>query len=1326
MTRFAVYVLTPVMFFAFVLGYAKARYWNLLEKWVIVEIKAQAYEQAEVKIDMESFGIRPFPLAVTLNKVTIQPPKEVRPFLAPVTIDQMGANLSLLSLLQGQFRIGTLDIDHPQIRMIIKDKAIKKSNSNENFDLFALLHKIPISTLEIRNLDWIGRIDSTNLVFKTSNLRLRLENNKDSLYTEIETNSILLKPPGPTNGVELQTDIRFLLEPKRIILGALKVKHMDSIIVGSGEAKLNQPLKVEQVLGSLRMRLNFIDLQEWLTVFYPPMKDVKGLGQLDLNVDIQMKKNIPTANLKLETKDLEVDGYKIGTLSGEGKIDEKNLTFPEINIDHPSGNLKILNADASFQDKKASFKLKTDRLKLSDLLENIHVKNVPIKGTYRTELPCDVSLEKNWSLICKGAVHGEEFHLTDSVKNPKTIVKFGPHTMEGQVQVDAEKVQYSANLSVGKSRGSSDGVINYETGFKINYKADELYFTDVVNFVDLAFVGKLNLQGSTQGDSKAATFQMDLNAENFELEKYKLGRLTTRLDYQKGTLAFNNIKGQIGNSQFGGQFDLLFNDGMHLKMDINSPYLELKDLQYILSETFPIPVALTGSGQLQIQGEGPLDFWKLNYDLKSQFFRGTIAGENFDQISAHLIAKNGRILTDQVFLKKGTGTVDVQGKIDPNKTIDAVLLGRKLALDQSEVLSSKGIQATGLVDFTLTLRGILPNPTYDLNGRVSQTVLGDSALDDSQFHWTYQGHQGLLEAQLFGQQLLFSSNWKGENWDQLEIKAKAKAWDFSPLLYLFSRPQPGYDLSTEVEGEVNLKSTSNGLWGADGQVKLDKMLLRRGSLLIENTNPMVINAQKGHFQSQNFQIAGSDQYLKLALNDVHQNHTDASLNGRLDLSFLGFMTPFLDELKGPFNMSLSWKGKSNDVRFSGSSFVEKGFVKINGFPHPISDVKADILFNNRDILINSFEGKAASGTINGDGKISWLENKTFPTNIQAQFQKVSLNFPDGFRTQGSGQLSIKGTQFPLSLAIDYDIEGGEITSDFSGGDTAGSSIKSSPYLPKDLSQGRFEPFVYNIDLNILSSVFLNNSLAKTPIRGRLKISGPLSKFEFNGTLHPQAGGKVYFRDQEFEISTGYFEYDQAPPDNPKIYLTAFARVSELATDESGRQVKNDFDVNMLLQGRAKKPQLSLSSQPPLSQSDIISLLALGITKSSMEREGAGGRIASGNANTALGSVLQKPLNKELKDRFGVEMKVSSAQPSVDQASVPKVTLSKQVSKKIAASASRTIGAQQEMSNVKLELRVDRRISVIGSWQESQSNLIQEKDVNRSVLGLDLEYRINFK
>ena len=254
-------------------------------------------------------------------------------------------------------------------------------------------------------------------------------------------------------------------------------------------------------------------------------------------------------------------------------------------------------------------------------------------------------------------------------------------------------------------------------------------------------------------------------------------------------------------------------------------------------------------------------------------------------------------------------------------------------------------------------------------------------------------------------------------------------------------------------------------------------------------------------------------------------------------------------------------------------------------------------------------------------------------------------------------------------------------------------------------------------------------MAKTPVRGRLKINGPLSKLEFTGTLQPQPGGQVFFHYQPFEISTGFFEYDHAPANNPKIYLTAYARVIENTQDEAKQQVRNEYDVNLLVQGRGKKPNITLTSQPPLSQPDIVSLLALGMTQTSMERDSSGGgKLAGSNTSTALGAaVLEKPIGKELKNRFGVDLKVGTGQQAADNATVPKVTLSKQVSKNLGASASRTIGGTQQTSNVKLEYKLNRRTSVIGTWEgREESSFQEEKDANKSVFGVDLEYRINFK
>ena len=97
--------------------------------------------------------------------------------------------------------------------------------------------------------------------------------------------------------------------------------------------------------------------------------------------------------------------------------------------------------------------------------------------------------------------------------------------------------------------------------------------------------------------------------------------------------------------------------------------------------------------------------------------------------------------------------------------------------------------------------------------------------------------------------------------------------------------------------------------------------------------------------------------------------------------------------------------------------------------------------------------------------------------------------------------------------------------------------------------------------------------------------------KFIGTgLHPGLQGFVRLKDVEatlpfsrLEISYGYLYFDPDDSLNPKIHL-------------HGTSLVRDYTVHVYVYGTSLDPQAIFTSQPPLPQEDIISLLATGTTR----------------------------------------------------------------------------------------------------------------------------------
>src|SRR5207244_4579968 len=111
------------------------------------------------------------------------------------------------------------------------------------------------------------------------------------------------------------------------------------------------------------------------------------------------------------------------------------------------------------------------------------------------------------------------------------------------------------------------------------------------------------------------------------------------------------------------------------------------------------------------------------------------------------------------------------------------------------------------------------------------------------------------------------------------------------------------------------------------------------------------------------------------------------------------------------------------------------------------------------------------------------------------------------------------------------------------------------------------------------------------IRGNLATGGAIADIKLGGTgLRPQLQGTVRLENVEatlpfsrLEVSQGFLYFDPSDSFNPKI-------------DLHGTSVIRDYTVRVYVYGNSLSPQAIFTSEPPLPQEEIISLLATGTTR----------------------------------------------------------------------------------------------------------------------------------
>jgi translocation and assembly module TamB len=249
----------------------------------------------------------------------------------------------------------------------------------------------------------------------------------------------------------------------------------------------------------------------------------------------------------------------------------------------------------------------------------------------------------------------------------------------------------------------------------------------------------------------------------------------------------------------------------------------------------------------------------------------------------------------------------------------------------------------------------------------------------------------------------------------------------------------------------------------------------------------------------------------------------------------------------------------------------------------------------------------------------------------------------------------------------------------------------------------YPKFLKDTGLNIRiagsDDIIIDNNIARSPVKISLNVAGTVSQYGLIGRIEASEG-TIYFRNNEFNIIEGsnvdfVSPYEIAPVFNilAETYLS-------------------DYYIRLSLGGTMDKFSLSLFSDPPLSETEILSLLTFGQIEK--EAKGIESGIAAGEATALITGGIQEEVEKEFQyitgfDRFEIEPYTTS-----EGAFTPRITVGKRLFEdKIFVTYSDAIGTAEEQI-IKVKYKLTDKLSLVGSKDEIGST------------GVDIKYKFEFK
>lgn len=403
---------------------------------------------------------------------------------------------------------------------------------------------------------------------------------------------------------------------------------------------------------------------------------------------------------------------------------------------------------------------------------------------------------------------------------------------------------------------------------------------------------------------------------------------------------------------------------------------------------------------------------------------------------------------------------------------------------------------------------------------------------------------------------------------EIEVEAGGRSIDIGILAALF-------DTTVETKGQLSFNAQATGRTqnpnvavslevqnGSVAHTEFDNLY----GLLVFDKGSIHVNqlfVARGPYKASAYGIVP----LR-ALNSQGRSQADITdtmdLTLRLDnadLSILPLLTQEVAWAAGPTTGELAVGGTLAQPTLDGKVTVANGKIKLKSLADPIENVGVDIQFKGDTMKINAFDGNMGGGSysLNGSARLNGLGLDQYDIMLTLERLGVKHNY---FSGPIDGVLAVTSQNNRPHIY-------GRLTVD--------NATVNIPAVPDG------EAIAFNAGLDVEVTVgnkvrLYNPYLYDFLAEGKVKFSGTLQRPSASGRIEAKRGTVRYLTNR-FTIISGSAEFIQFRSIEPVIRLQAQTRLERTT-------------INLGINGPVTAMDLKLTSEPAMSQEEILSLLTL--------------------------------------------------------------------------------------------------------------------------------------
>jgi translocation and assembly module TamB len=483
-----------------------------------------------------------------------------------------------------------------------------------------------------------------------------------------------------------------------------------------------------------------------------------------------------------------------------------------------------------------------------------------------------------------------------------------------------------------------------------------------------------------------------------------------------------------------------------------------------------------------------------------------------------------------------------------------------------------------------------------------------------------------LEAKIQGKQLQIWGRPFGDARASGEVELKAPfaytasvSLSLSEIRSLLPRGAIAQGLSGTVAGTVKAEGKAAQLEDSEVSASFTTLRLSRSDFTVENSAPVRLGYSDRRLKLTSFALHGPNTELSLA-GWIDRSRLDLKMSGAMDMRLLESFVPNLERTTGRIELSASATGSTQEPTLLGRAEVRDTGLTLRDPAVVVKNLSGVVEFSQARVLFQDFHGVVNDGRLSLRGTAQLEKFDLKHLELAAQVEELALRPVEELPIQLSGQLSLLGKPGAFTLAGDLDI----LKLRYERPVTL---EKLLPEIQKGRGPTSYEPptewLTFDVGLHAKGDVRVENNIARAKLVGDLRLTGTNVHPGLLGTIRSAEGSQAFFRGNQFAILQGLLEFKERKSIDTVFDVHAEARVRE-------------YLVRLHAFGRTSDPKAVLTSEPPLPEGDVLSLLTLGvISTDKTNTAGAGAGLAAEALFSASGLDRQVqrflPRNPLLRD-----------------------------------------------------------------------------------------------